>query len=638
MDISELIKRKNTLSVLLLLSTLSIFVFTVRLIIWKMFISTSLIVVIYLAEINCIKKYKYKNIHRNKKVVAAIIAIIVDIILSIIFYTQWMKSSAIGQLADTLHLHKSAIVITSTIALAISSFLFIYIASVMFELSLDGVDTNITYISHTSFKVILMCILSAVICITVCSQSSFLYPFNEWVDANCFFTVGKSMMNGIVPYRDLFEQKGPLLYFIHGIAWLISKDTFLGVYFIEIIAAFFFLYFSYKSFCILTNSSNIAVIPIMAAMTYISSSFKQGDSAEELCLCFLASSIWISLKALYKNEKISLKEYFLIGILSGCVFWIKFTLVGMYIGWFIMPSLQLIMEKEWKYLKNSILAIISGVIVSTVPYILYFGIHGAIDDWIKMYIFDNIFSYTSVGNSSGEINLIRNWFLGLENVFRLNIGIVILCLIGLLLFKSVSHRKIALHLLFMELSLSFFIFAGGQRHGYYQFVMFAFVPFAAAVLYKPFMLGICVEDIGRFKKSASIVISLCLCVTLCYNYTPNRRKIGADKNELPQYKFNVAIQEKENPTLLNYGFLDGGFYTVSNVLPTCKSFCYLNIASPEIMELQNYYVKNGLVDFVVVMNYPLMEEISGKYDVVYDIFYEQDYVMTRFMLYRLKSI
>lgn len=76
----------------------------------------------------------------------------------------------------------------------------------------------------------------AVVAITICSKSSPLYPLNDWVDANCFMTVGKSMIHGLVPYRDLIEQKGPLLYMIHAVAALISETSFLGVYFIEIAA------------------------------------------------------------------------------------------------------------------------------------------------------------------------------------------------------------------------------------------------------------------------------------------------------------------------------------------------------------------------------------------------------------------
>ena len=38
-----------------------------------------------------------------------------------------------------------------------------------------------------------------------CTKSSPLYIINDWYDANAYFTMGKGMMNGAVPYRDLFD-------------------------------------------------------------------------------------------------------------------------------------------------------------------------------------------------------------------------------------------------------------------------------------------------------------------------------------------------------------------------------------------------------------------------------------------------
>ena len=35
------------------------------------------------------------------------------------------------------------------------------------------------------------------------------------------------MMNGAVPYRDLFDHKGPLLYLLYGIGYLIDSTGFL---------------------------------------------------------------------------------------------------------------------------------------------------------------------------------------------------------------------------------------------------------------------------------------------------------------------------------------------------------------------------------------------------------------------------
>ena len=55
-------------------------------------------------------------------------------------------------------------------------------------------------------KYLIFSFLVAFITLLITSKNSFLYLFNDWVDANSFFTVGKSMFNGLVVYKDIFEQ------------------------------------------------------------------------------------------------------------------------------------------------------------------------------------------------------------------------------------------------------------------------------------------------------------------------------------------------------------------------------------------------------------------------------------------------
>lgn len=70
----------------------------------------------------------------------------------------------------------------------------------------------------------------------VLSLSSPLYSFNNGVDPNTMFTVGRGLLSGLMPYKDLFEQKGPLVFLLHTVAALISKTNFIGIYFLESLA------------------------------------------------------------------------------------------------------------------------------------------------------------------------------------------------------------------------------------------------------------------------------------------------------------------------------------------------------------------------------------------------------------------
>ena len=54
--------------------------------------------------------------------------------------------------------------------------------------------------------IIAILLVASIFTLLICSKNSPLYPYNDWVDGNAFFTMGKGMFNGKVPYKDLFEQ------------------------------------------------------------------------------------------------------------------------------------------------------------------------------------------------------------------------------------------------------------------------------------------------------------------------------------------------------------------------------------------------------------------------------------------------
>jgi len=69
--------------------------------------------------------------------------------------------------------------------------------------------------------------LLLVITFAVVSFSSPLYTSNPWVDTNAMFTMGRAWNAGMVPFRDLFEQRGPSMYFLYSLAARISSTNFL---------------------------------------------------------------------------------------------------------------------------------------------------------------------------------------------------------------------------------------------------------------------------------------------------------------------------------------------------------------------------------------------------------------------------
>lgn len=475
----------------------------------------------------------------------------------------------------------------------------------------------------------LYCAVVAFALLALCSKSSFLYPFNDWVDANCYFTVGKSMMNGKVLYRDIYDHKGPLLYSIHAFAYLISHRTFIGMYLFEGLFVTAFLVSVYKILRLyLGREISLAALPVLGALLLSAYSFSHGDSAEEMCLPLLSWSLYYSLRY-YKDEypkKMSYRLFLLNGILAGCVLWIKFTMLGFHLAWMLMVIGTFSLKKEWKYVITRSLTFLAGMFVASIPFIIYFGLNHALWDWIGGYIYNNVFVYTTDSQMNLFVTLksvVRNTLI----TFIENPQYSVFTVLGVLwitfshCFKTVE--KINIWMLCVATATG--VYWGSQAYYHYYgfilsvFVVLGFIPFLIFVEQKSLL--------SARKSSLWIGLSVAASVLFCYFVTPNRYLRDMKQEDMVQFKFRNIIEQVEEPTLLNYGFLDGGFYTVCDIVPSCKYFAKFNIPLPEIEQSQQDLIRNGIVDFVVTRNFELDESYTGYELVAEDRFFfeDQDY-------------
>ena len=79
-----------------------------------------------------------------------------------------------------------------------------------------------------------------------CSGTSPLYAFHDWTDANTYLTMGRGLLAGAVPYRDLFDHKGPLLYAVYALGAALDPGGFAGVFCLQCLSLALTLYGVYR--------------------------------------------------------------------------------------------------------------------------------------------------------------------------------------------------------------------------------------------------------------------------------------------------------------------------------------------------------------------------------------------------------
>ena len=83
---------------------------------------------------------------------------------------------------------------------------------------------------------------------------------------------------------------------------------------------------------------------------------------------------------------------------------------------------------------------------------------------------------------------------------------------------------------------------------------------------------------------------------------------------MPQYRFAGQILQTEDRTLINTGFLDGGFYFAAGAEPVNPYFCTLNIDLPEMDRAISGAIRSGDAAYVITRQKKLEED--GAYQLI----------------------
>ena len=142
----------------------------------------------------------------------------------------------------------------------------------------------------------LLALLCATLALLIATSSSPLYAANFWTDTNIYFTIGRGMTRGLMPYRDLFDHKGPLLFILYALGAAISDTSFIGVFILETLSLAAAVYAGWRTVSLFGEGRlTLLSMPILAAVVCCCTAFTQGGSAEEFALPALAAGVYLAL-------------------------------------------------------------------------------------------------------------------------------------------------------------------------------------------------------------------------------------------------------------------------------------------------------------------------------------------------------
>ncbi|MBQ6587550.1 MAG: glycosyltransferase family 39 protein [Butyrivibrio sp.] len=438
---------------------------------------------------------------------------------------------------------------------------------------------------------ILKCLLAAFVIIAICSKSSFLYPLNNWGDANIYFNVGRGILHGKVPYRDMIDQKGPIIFFVYALGELVSETSFIGIYIIEAVCATIFAFFALKTVSLFydTKSYELSLAFMMAAIVYSCFSNRHGGGPEEMSVCIFGYLLYLLARYLEQDVFPNTIETVFLGLGAGMLFWTKYNLCAIFISSFVFVIIHAIKRNELQLVWKAFALVLLGVILVTIPIVGYFAANDSITIFFKTYFYDNIFLYRS------EKGLWVNLLLGLNSLVQKRNALTLAMLILGLGWMIKNKRYMLLTYFVVSFVFSFVIFNAGYPQKYSNLPLFAFCVFGVLPLF---------ERLEKKNIQLKLIHSVCSVVlfsVLAYVSCIHSYDILRPKSETVQYVFADEIKKSgiEDYSVLYYGHLDEGFYVAANYLPEYRAYVMTNQVGDEFKDLQNSYINNREPDFII---------------------------------------
>lgn len=242
------------------------------------------------------------------------------------------------------------------------------------------------------------------------------------IDSSIFIYFGYGLHNGKIPYVDMVDHKGPLLWTIQWIGLLLGDLKMEGIWLLEWIAMsvnMLCLYRCARLFqlekIICAGAAVLASIPLIHLL-------QGGNFSEEWALPFILISVYIFLDY-FLNEQLNWFRVIICGSCFGAVLLIRANEIGVWIGFIVVVLLRMIFRRQWEEIGKCILGFSVGVCIVFVPYLIYYGANDAIDEMWRWSFAENV-QYVEKGGGIFSTHTIK-YFFGLDKMLYMPMAIMI---------------------------------------------------------------------------------------------------------------------------------------------------------------------------------------------------------------------
>lgn len=316
-----------------------------------------------------------------------------------------------------------------------------------------------------------------------CSTSP-IYAYQGF-DSAIFKIIGQGITQGKLPYVDLFDHKGPLIFFADALGlWLIPGRW--GIFLLQVLFLSVTLSLVFKTCCLITDRKGAFFSTLLLCIPMIDL-IVEGNQCEEWCLPLISLCLYLSVRWTLERDK-RLHPYWqslVYGLCFALIFFVRPNDAVASVGSLMLGVfLLLLSRREYANAAINALVFLAGCAVGALPPIASFAFHGALDEMFFGTIFYNLAYAEGV------------------SLRELGVGIIVIPMIvaGLLIFFGFRHKEYSrLNFLFIPYLLLTLLLIG--KRDYYHYL----IPLAP---YIAILFSMCLKF--RMKSVVAVICVLFL--------------------------------------------------------------------------------------------------------------------------------
>ncbi len=437
---------------------------------------------------------------------------------------------------------------------------------------------------------------------------------NEGTDSAIFKTMGLVMAKGGVPYIDYFDHKGPVLYYINYLGYLLIPSRE-GVFVLQVIWMLLLCVLFHKLSSIYVQGFRPYLFTLVVLGIYLFY-YQEGNQCEEWELPAIVASIYLSLKLIIRdwyNDSSLRKTSIYLGVLLAFVFYIRPNDAVSQVGGGILGLLiYLKVSGKGMYIFRSIAYVALGFVLFSLPIIIYFCCKHAIGElWHGLISFNLLYS-----SETG------NFFTALIHPIRLPF----ILLIPLVLTFVITSRKYCILYFFIPQAILGMVLIGANNYQHYFIVLMPFFLYAlvfASLQKKAIRIGIGVAG-------SLVALSLFIFIPR-FRSLPNKlssgfsegSKISKGYEESARLLSFVPLESRNSIWNLNLGI----GYKPDDYFPYVSIFYHNGITPENRTSMWNMKMIDPWLQEVdnIRQSNPEYVLCTHRYDKVYYEVFEQDY-------------